>query len=82
VAAALGERFPESGRPAAMYAESARLEDSARRVATIRDGERQIEQLIAKGDADQARLALRVLLQLDPENARRHKLEKQIAALA
>jgi serine/threonine-protein kinase len=82
VAAALGERFPESGRPAAMYAESARLEDSARRVATIRDGERQIEQLIAKGDADQARLALRVLLQLDPENARRHKLERQIAALA
>jgi tRNA A-37 threonylcarbamoyl transferase component Bud32 len=81
VASALGERFPESERPRAMYEEVGRLDAAGRRVAAIRDGERQIDQLIAKGDADQARLALRVLLQMDPDNARRHKLEKQIEAL-
>jgi len=81
VASALAERFPESDRPRTMYEELGKLEASSRRRASILDGERQVEALIAKGDADQARLALKILLQIDPENARRHKLEKQIAAL-
>ena len=82
VASALAERFPESERPPEMYAEIGRGEETARRRAAIQDGEHQVEALITQGDAAQARLALKILLQIDPDNARRRRFERQIDELA
>ncbi|HMB54488.1 MAG TPA: serine/threonine-protein kinase, partial [Thermoanaerobaculia bacterium] len=81
VARGLADEFPDSARPLAMIEETARLEENDRRRTTILDGERHVEGLIDQGHGDQAAMALRVLLQLDPSNPRRHKFEKQIAAL-
>jgi serine/threonine protein kinase len=77
IAAAL----PDSARPAEMLAEVDRREDEQRRKSSSAQGEQQIEKLIAAGQAEQARLALKVLLQLDPGNRRRRQFERQIDAL-
>lgn len=77
IAAAL----PDSARPAEMLAEVDRREDEQRRKSSAAQGEQQIEKLIAAGQAEQARLALKVLLQLDPGNRRRRQLERRIDAL-
>ena len=81
VARDLAGGFADSQRPQAMIEEVSRLEANERRRATILDGERHVEKLVAEGRSDQASLALKVLLQLDPSNPRRHKLAKQVAAL-
>jgi tRNA A-37 threonylcarbamoyl transferase component Bud32 len=73
--------LPDSARPAEMLAEVDRREDEQRRKSSSAQGEQQIEKLIAAGQAEQARLALKVLLQLDPGNRRRRQLERRIDAL-
>ena len=77
----LADAYPESERAREMAAEVGERESSAQKRAAVEDGERQIEKLIAAGDADQARLALKVLLQMDPENPHRLQLQRQIDAL-
>ncbi len=77
----LADAYPESERAREMAAEVGQRESSAQRRAAVQDGERQIESLIAAGNADQARLALKVLLQMDPENPRRLQLQRKIDAL-
>lgn len=81
IARALAAERPGSRRPDAMLAEVDAREEARRHDAAIADGERQIERLIAAGNADQARLALDILLRLDPENRRRRGFARQIAAL-
>src|SRR5690606_13499103 len=66
IAAAL----PDSERPAAMLAEVDRLEGEGWRKSSVVQGGQQIEKLIAEGRAEQARLALKILLPLDPDNRR------------
>ncbi|MEM7048588.1 MAG: protein kinase [Acidobacteriota bacterium] len=68
-------------RRGAMLAEVARLEADAGRRASVVQGERQVADLIAGGEAEKARLALGILLRLDPENRRRADFEARIAAL-
>ena len=80
-ARALAAARPESARPEAMLTEVDAREESARHDAAVADGERQIERLVAEGRTDQARLALSILLRLDPGNRRRRAFERQIAAL-
>lgn len=74
--------LPDSGRPAEMLAEVERREEEQRRRSSAAQGEQQIETLIAAGQAEQARLALKILLQLDPSNRRRRQFERQIDALS
>lgn len=78
---ALGERFPGSERARELAEALARREEQARRRAAVEDGERQVEALIEAGDVDQAELALKVLLQLDPENPHRRKYARRIESL-
>jgi serine/threonine-protein kinase len=82
VVRAAAAALPDSSRPAAMLAELDRREDAQRRKSSAAQGEQQIEKLIAAGQAEQARLALKVLLQLDPSNRRRRQFERQIDALS
>ena len=81
-ARALAARRPDSARPEAMLTEVDDREERQRHDAAVADGERQIERLVAAGQADQARLALSILLRLDPANRRRRAFERQIAALS
>lgn len=74
--------LPDSARPAEMLTEVERREEEQRRRSSAAQGEQQIETLIAAGQAEQARLALKILLQLDPSNRRRRQFERQIDALS
>jgi len=42
---------------------------------------KQVESFVEKGDAARAELALKILIQMDPENRHRKRLEKQVKAL-
>jgi len=77
----LADAYPESERAREMAEDVGQREGAAQKRAAVEDGERQIESLIAAGDTDQARLALKVLLQMDPENPHRLQLQRQIDAL-
>ncbi|HEV8582103.1 MAG TPA: protein kinase [Thermoanaerobaculia bacterium] len=72
---------PSSPRAAAMFAEVERLESIHQRQQAVEQGVRQVESFIAQGDAAKAQLALRILLQMDPENRHRKRLEKQVSGL-
>lgn len=58
-----------------------RLEQEDARSRSITQGVTQIEKFIAAGDAATAELALRLLVQMDPENRRRKQFEKLIEGL-
>ena len=81
VAHDLGEELPGHARPAAMFAEADRLESEAKRRQGIAGGERQIEGFLEGGDWRSAELALKILLQMDPENRQRRRFEKAIRSL-
>ena len=81
VAMELQKTQPASPRVAAMYAEVERLEAIDRRQQALEQGVHQVETFIAQGDAGKAELALKILLQMDPENRHRKRLEKQVGAL-
>jgi len=72
---------PRSPRAAAMYSEIERLETIHRRQQALEQGVQQVETFIAQGDAAKAGLALKILLQMDPENRHRKRLEKQVAGI-
>lgn len=74
----LGKAVPQSARPAAMLAEIDRLEADHRKQQSLEQGVLQVEAFVAQGDAAKAELALKILLQMDPENRHRKRLEKQV----
>jgi cytochrome c-type biogenesis protein CcmH/NrfG len=47
----------------------------------VAQGERQVEALIEQGRADQAALALKILLQLDPKNRNRRAYQRRLRGL-
>jgi serine/threonine protein kinase len=81
-AVAYDRELPGGDRTAELFAEVARLEEEHRRRDAVAQGERQIEELIRQGRADQAELALKVLLRIDPKHKKRRQLEKKIKAMA
>ena len=81
VARELGEAQPGSLRSAAMFSEAERLEAIARRQQAIEQGVQQVDAFIEQGDAAKAELALKILIQMDPENRHRKRLEKQVGGM-
>ncbi len=81
VAQEMEQTVPASPRTAEMFSHVERLEAGHRREQAVEQGVRQIEDFISKGDAAKAELALKVLLQMDPENKERRRLEKQVKAM-
>jgi hypothetical protein len=81
VAGELGEAVPGSHRAAAMFAEIERLETEHRRQLSIEQGVRQVESFLVQKDLGKAELALKILLQMDPENHHRRRFEREIRAL-
>lgn len=81
VVQAMSRAAPDGSRSAEMVAEISRLEGEARRRQAVEQGTEQVRQLLEAGQADQAELALQVLLRLDPQHKRRKHFEKRIRAL-
>lgn len=81
VARDMGEAQPGNPRSAAMFAEAERMEAIARRQQAIEQGVQQVDAFIGKGDASMAELALKILIQMDPENRHRKRLEKQVGGM-
>ncbi|MFL6197412.1 MAG: serine/threonine protein kinase [Thermoanaerobaculia bacterium] len=81
VAQEMSAVLPGSPRAAALFAEIERLESIHRREQSVEQGVRQVESFIEQGDAAKAELALKILLQMDPENRHRKRLEKQVGGL-
>ncbi len=81
VARELGEAQPGSPRSAAMFSESERLEAIARRQEALEQGVRQVDAFIEQGDTAKAELALKILVQMDPENRHRKRLERQVGGM-
>jgi len=77
----LGVAVPESPRAAEMFAEVDRLQAVHRREQAMEQGVKQVETFVEQGDAARAELALKILIQMDPENRHRKRLEKQVKAL-
>jgi serine/threonine protein kinase len=77
----LRKAVPSSPRAAAMFAEVERLEAIHQRQQSVEQGVHQVETFIEQGDAGKAELALKILLQMDPENRHRKRLEKQVGGL-
>ncbi len=72
---------PDHPRSAEMFAEVARLESHHQRQQSLDQGVAQVEGFLEQGDAAKAELALKILLQMDPENRHRRRLERQIKGL-
>lgn len=81
VARDLGEAQPGSPRSAAMFSEAERMEAIARRQQAVEQGVHQVETFIEQGDTAKAELALKILVQMDPENRHRKRLEKQVGGM-
>lgn len=73
--------LPGHARAAAMFSEIERLESDYRKQQAFHEGVTQVEAFLAKRDAAMAELALKVLLQMDPFNKHRRRLEKQVREL-
>ncbi len=80
-ASEMGRLIPESPRAAEMFSHVDRLEADFRRQQSVEQGVRQVEEFVQKGEAAMAELSLKVLLQMDPENRHRKRLEKQVKAM-
>ncbi|MFL6290962.1 MAG: protein kinase domain-containing protein [Thermoanaerobaculia bacterium] len=72
---------PASPRAAEMFGHVERLESDYRKQQSLEQGVRQVEDYIQKGDAARAELSLKILLQMDPENRHRRRLEKQVRGM-
>jgi serine/threonine protein kinase len=73
--------IPGHPRAAAMRSEVDRLESAHQRQAAVEQGVKQIEAFLEQRDGGKAELALKVLLQMDPENRHRRRLEKAIKGI-
>ncbi len=81
IARELERALPGHPRAAEMFAEVDRRDAEHRRQQTIAQGVQQIETFLAQKDGPKAEMALRVLLQMDPENKNRKRLEKAVKGL-
>ncbi len=72
---------PDSPRAAQLYAEISRLEEIHRKRQGIEQGARQVESFLAQRKVPEAELALKILLQMDPEHPQRAQLEQKVRAL-
>jgi serine/threonine protein kinase len=81
VAQELGKAQPGSPRAAAMFAEVERMEAIHRRQQAVEQGVQQVETFIRQGEAAKAELALKILVQMDPENRHRKRLEKAVGGM-
>jgi hypothetical protein len=77
----LARELPASPRPTELLAEVARREQEQRRRESIAQGEHQVEEFLRLGRRDQAALALKILLRIDPANRNRKQFERQLKAL-
>jgi hypothetical protein len=76
-------RLPEGAEQGArLLAEIDRVETAHRRQESIEQGVRQVEAFLAQGQSSSAELALKILVQIDPDNRHRKRLEKQLKAIA
>ena len=73
--------LPQSARPSQLLAEVSRLEELTRRHQAVTEGVRQVELFLSQGKPLEAELALKILLQMDPQTPNRARLEKQVKAL-
>jgi serine/threonine protein kinase len=78
VAHEVSEALPKSQRPAAMFAQADRGEQARRRQESIVQGSQQIEAFLEAGDLDRASLALKILVQMDPDDPRWQDYQQQI----
>jgi serine/threonine-protein kinase len=69
---------PGHPRASAMFSEVERLEADDRKRQSVVQGVQQVEQFLAEKDVGRAELALKILLQMDPENRHRKRLEKAV----
>jgi len=81
VALELEHALPDHPKPAAMFGETSRAEEEHRKRQAVVQGERQVEALLEQGRADQAALALKILLQLDPKNRNRRLYQRRLRGL-
>jgi serine/threonine protein kinase len=81
VAQEFEQKIPGHPKVAAMVDEIERLESAHRRQEAVEQGVRQIEAFVAQGEEQKAELALKVLLQMDPDNRHRRRLERQIKGM-
>jgi serine/threonine protein kinase len=81
VAQELAKAQPSSPRAASMFAEIERLEAIHRRQQAVEQGVQQVETFIRQGDTPKAELALKILVQMDPENRHRKRLEKAVGGM-
>lgn len=81
VARELAEAQPGRPRAAAMFGEVERMEAIHRRQQAVEQGVRQVEAFIGQGDTAKAELALKILVQMDPENRHRKRLEKLVGGM-
>jgi hypothetical protein len=72
---------PSSQRATSMFAEVERLEAIHRRQQAVEQGVQQVETFIRQGDSPKAELALKILVQMDPENRHRKRLEKAVGGM-
>ncbi len=79
-AAEMEQVAPASPRAPAMYGEIERLESIHRHQQAAEQGVRQVDAFLERGDLPNAELALRILLNIDPENRHRKRLERQLRA--
>jgi len=72
---------PDSPRPAQLYSEISRMEEIHRKRQGIDQGVRQVEAFLAQRKPAEAELALKILLQMDPDHPQRAALEQKVRAL-
>ncbi|MEP7013378.1 MAG: protein kinase [Acidobacteriota bacterium] len=76
-------RLPEGAEQGdRLLAQIDSTETAHRRHESIEQGVRQVEAFLAQGQSSSAELALKILVQMDPENRHRKRLEKQLKGLA
>jgi serine/threonine protein kinase len=81
VAQEIGQHPQGRRRAEAIFAEIDRLEAVQHRQQAIEQGVQQVQTFIDQGDAAKAGLALKILLQMDPDNRHRKRLEKAVGAM-
>lgn len=73
--------LPDSSRPAQMFSEITRLEEIHRRHQGLEQGLKQLEVYLEQKRPAEAELALKVILQMDPQLPQRAQLEQRVRAL-
>lgn len=81
VAHSFGERFPESPRAAQLFNEVNEMEAAERRQLSLREGIQTFEKFLAEGRQSEARLALKLLENLELDKDRLAALELKVRGL-